>query len=106
MEMGTRGKRRRQHTFWVAASDLPTTAVHPVYQRLNALLDEHDFDAFVECLCQPFYAATMGRSSVAPGIYFRLLLVGYFEAIDAERGMALGVGDSLAIRRSLRDRVG
>jgi transposase len=48
----------------------------------------------------------MGRSSVAPGIYFRLLLVGYFEAIDAERGMALGVGDSLAIRRSLRDRVG
>jgi transposase len=102
MAMGTRRKRQRQHALWVAASDLPTTAAHPFYQRLNALLDEHDFDPFVEGLCQPFYAARMGRSSVAPGIYFRLLLVGYFEGIDAERGMAWRAGDSLAIRRFLR----
>ena len=86
--MGTRRKRQRQHELWVATSDLPTTAAHPFYERLNALLDEHDFDAFVEGLCQPFYAATMGRPGVTPGIYFRLLLVGYFEGIGAERGMA------------------
>ena len=102
MAMGTRRKRRRQHDLWVAASDLPTTAAHPFYERLNALLDEHDFDAFVEGLCQPYYAATMGRSSVAPGIYFRLLLVGYFEGVDSERGIAWRGADSLAIRRFLR----
>src|SRR5712691_8385897 len=98
MAMGTRRKRRRQHDRWVAASDLPTTAAHPFYERLNALLDEHDFDAFVEGLCQPYYAATMGRSSVAPGIYFRLLLVGYFEGVDSERGIAWRGADSLAVR--------
>ena len=100
--MGTRIKRQRQHELWVAASALPTTAAHPFYQRLNALLDEHHFDAFVERLCQPFYATTMGRPSVAPGIYFRLLLIGYFEGVEAERGIAWRAADSLAIRRFLR----
>jgi len=61
---------------WVAASDLPTTAAHPFYQRVNALLDEHYFDAFVEGLCRPFYDRAIGRPGLAPGIYFRLLLVG------------------------------
>jgi transposase len=102
MAMGTRRKRRRQHELWVAASDLPTTAAHPFYQRLNALLDDDHFDAFVESQCRPFYAATMGRPGLAPGIYFRLLLVGYFEGIDAERGIAWRAGDSLTIRRFLR----
>ena len=88
MAMGTRRKRQRQHELWVAAADLPTTAAHPFYARLNALLDQRDFDAFAEGLCQPFYAATMGRPSVAPGIYFRLLLIGYFEGVDSERGIA------------------
>jgi transposase len=102
MALGTRRKRQRQHALWVAASDLPTTAAHPFYERLNALLDEHRFDAFVEGLCQPFYATTMGRPSVAPGIYFRLLLIGYFEGVDSERGIAWRAADSLAIRRFLR----
>jgi transposase len=102
MAMGTRRKRQRQHELWVAASDLPTTAAHPFYQRVNALLDDHDFDAFVEGLCQEFYADTMGRPGLTPGIYFRLLLVGYFEGVDSERGIAWRAGDSLAIRRFLR----
>jgi transposase len=102
MAMGTRRKRQRQHELWVAASDLPTTAAHPFYQRLNALLDDHHFDAFVEGVCQPFYDATMGRPSLAPGIYFRLLMVGYFEGVDSERGIAWRAADSLAIRRFLR----
>jgi transposase len=102
MAMGTRRKRQRQHELWVAASELPSTAAHPFYQRVNALLDEHYFDAFVEGLCQPFYARTIGRPGLAPGIYFRLLLVGYFEGVDSERGIAWRAGDSLAIRRFLQ----
>jgi transposase len=102
MAMGTRRKRQRQHELWVAASALPTTAAHPFYQRCNAVLDEQQFDAFVEGICRPFYAATMGRPSVAPGIYFRLLLIGYFEGVDSERGIAWRAADSLAIRHFLR----
>jgi transposase len=77
---------------------LARPASHPFYERLNQLLAKHDFDRFVECKCQRFYAATMGRPGLAPGIYFRLLLVGYFEGIDSERGIAWRAGDSLSIR--------
>jgi transposase len=89
MSMGTRDTRQRQHGLWIAVSDLPLTAAHPFYERVNARLDAHDFDAFVEGLCQPFYARTMGRPGLAPGIYFRLLMAGYFERVDAERASAL-----------------
>jgi transposase len=101
MAMGTRDKRQRQHDLWIAASDLPLTAAHPFYQRVNALLDDHYFDAFVEGLCQPFYARTLWRPGLAPGIYFGLLMVGYFEGVDAERGIAWRAADSPAIRRFL-----
>ena len=68
------------------------------YQRLNQVLDTHAFDAFVEAQCAPFYAATVGRPSLLPGTYFRLLLIGYFEGIDSERGIAWRTADSLALR--------
>jgi transposase len=100
--MGTRRKRRRQEALWVATTDLPQTVAHPFYRRVNTLLDAHGFDAFVERRCQRFYAATRGRPSLAPGIYFRALLVGYFEGLDSERGIAWRTGDSLAIRSFLR----
>ena len=99
--MGTRRKRRRQHGLWISAADLPTTAAHPFYRRVNAMLDEHKFDEFVEGACRSFYAETMGRPSLTPGMYFRLLLVGYFEGIDSERGIAWRAADSLAIRQFL-----
>jgi len=69
---------------------------------LNELLEESHFDAFVEGRCERFYAARRGRPSLAPGVYFRLLLIGYFEGIDSERGMAWRANDSLALRRFLR----
>jgi Transposase domain (DUF772) len=81
-----------------ASCTLARPASHPFYERLNQLLGEHDFDRFVEGVCQQFYAATMGRPGLAPGIYFRLLLVGYCEGIDSERGIAWRAGDSLSIR--------
>src|SRR6266850_35248 len=97
MAMGKR-KRDRQPTMWVATTDLRAAASHPFYQRLNQLLREHGFDDFVEAQCAGFYAETMGRPGLPPGIYFRLLLIGYFEGIDAERGIAWRAADSLALR--------
>src|SRR5947208_1460970 len=75
---------------------------HPFYERLNPLLDEKKFDEFVDTLCAPFYAASLGRPGLAPGIYFRLLMVGYFEGIDSERGIAWRASDSLSIRSFVR----
>jgi transposase len=98
--MGTRES--DQAPLWIATSDLPTSPGHPFYARVNALLDAHDFDRFVEGLCRRFYAPVMGRPSLAPGRYFRVLLVGYFEGIDSERGIAWRATDSLAVRSFLR----
>ena len=96
MAMGTR--REQQEEMWVPSCKLARPASHPFYERLNQLLAQHDFDRFVEGQCLRFYAPTMGRPGLAPGIYFRLLLVGYFEGIDSERGICWRTGDSLSIR--------
>ena len=96
MAMGTR--REHQEELWIPTCTLARPASHPFYERLNQVLAERNFDRFVEGKCQRFYAATMGRPGLAPGIYFRLLLVGYFEGIDSERGIAWRAGDSLSIR--------
>ncbi len=81
--------------------ELPRTVAHPFYEQLNQLLEERRFDEFVEGQCERFYAEAMGRPSLTPGRYFRLLLIGYFEGIDGERGMAWRAADSLALRRFL-----
>ena len=86
MAMGTRTP--EQPPLWIATSDLPVSPGHPFYTRLNALLDADGFDAWVEAACRSFYAPVLGRPSLAPGRYFRLLLVGYFEGLDSERGIA------------------
>ena len=96
--MGRRKDRARTPGLWIATNELPVTGGHPFYQRLNQVLDRHAFDAFVEAQCAPFYATTIGRPSLTPGTYFRLLLVGYFEGIDSERGIAWRTADSLALR--------
>ncbi len=98
MAMGKRGS-EAQESFWVATCDLPPTPGHPFYERLNKILHTNDFDRFVETRCRKFYAAKMGRPSLAPAVYFRLLLIGYFEGIDSERGIAWRVADSMALRR-------
>jgi transposase len=100
--MGTRKDQEQQEEMWIAHQALPKGASHPFYQRLNQLLEEGRFDEFVEGRCRQFYAAKRGRPSLAPGVYFRLLLIGYFEGIDSERGIAWRAQDSLALRRFLR----
>ena len=101
MAMGKRRRRARQKTMWVASADLPQSAGHPFYQRLNQVLDDAGFDAFVEPQCARFYADGVGRPSLAPGRYFRLLLLGYFEGLDSERAIAWRAADSLSIRHFL-----
>ena len=93
------GRRKGEQTpMWVASTDLPVSPGHPFYAKLNAILDDAGFDRFAETECQQFYAPVMGRPSLAPGRYFRLLLVGYFEGLDSERGIAWRAADSLAVR--------
>jgi transposase len=102
MAMGTHEEQKQQEELWIPCTALPQGASHPFYQRLNQLLEGNGFDGYVEGRCQRFYAPKMGRPSLAPGMYFRLLLIGYFEGIDSERGMAWRANDSLALRRFLR----
>src|SRR5450756_1760234 len=99
MAMGTRKQRARQEDLWVAQQELAAAPGHPFYQRLNELLEAERFDELVENRCAKFYAAKYGRPSLTPGIYFRSLLIGYFEGIGAERGIAWRLADSLALRR-------
>jgi transposase len=86
---------------WVVVSELPKSVSHPFYEKLNGLLAEHGFDDFVEAQCRAFYAEKMGRPSVAPGQYFRFMLLGYFECLDSERAMAWRAADSSGVRAFL-----
>ena len=98
MATGKGSRRARQASMWVADTDLPRTAGHPFYERLNRVLDEAGFDAFVEAQCAKFYADGIGRPSLPPGRYFRMLLLGYFEGLESERAMAWRAADSLSLR--------
>jgi transposase len=91
----------RQPSLWINTAEIATSPGHPFYQRLNQVLAEHGFDRFVEGRCQSFYAETLGRPSIPPGVYFRMLLIGYFEGLDSERGIAWRCADSLALREFL-----
>jgi transposase len=102
MAMGKRGG-ERQEALFVAVDRLPKAAGHPFYQRLNGLLAEAGFDVWIEGRCRQYYAhdEARGRPSIPPGVYFRMLLVGYFEGIDSQRGIAWRCADSLALRHFL-----
>ncbi len=94
-------KRRRRSTqgqLWVSSSDLPRSPGHPFYVNLNKLLNQHGFDEFVEDRCARFYSESLGRPSIPPGVYFRMLLVGFFEGLDSERGIAWRCADSMSLR--------
>ena len=100
MAMGKR-KPEAQEDLWIDTRDLPAAPGHPFYTRLNEVLSKHGFDRFCEGLCRKFYAEKMGRPSIPPGMYFRMLMIGYFEGIDSERGIAWRAADSLGLRAFL-----
>jgi transposase len=99
--MSKRSGGEKQEDIWIAHTELAVAPGHPFYKRLNELLESAVFDELVEGLCARFYHALLGRPSLRPGIYFRALLIGYFEGIDSERGIAWRLADSLALRRFL-----
>jgi transposase len=98
--MGTRKKRGWQEPLWYG-SELPVALGHPFYNRLNELLDQVGFDRFCEDACAGFYHARLGRPSLAPGLYFRIMMIGFFEGLDSERGIAWRLADSLTLRQFL-----
>lgn len=100
MAMGKKRKKPQQ-SMWVLTSELPTSPGHPFYSRLNAILESEKFDEYAESTCRRFYAEGVGRPGLAPGRYFRLLLLGYFEGLDSERGIAWRLADSLGVRSFL-----
>lgn len=93
--------REEQQEMWVATTSLPKSVGHVFYRELNRLLAEADFDRTVEKMCEPYYHAHLGRPSIPPGVYFRMLLVGYYEGIGSQRGIAWRCADSLSLREFL-----
>lgn len=94
-------KKAKQTSLWIEPTHLRAHPAHPFYRRLNEILEKVGFDRYAERLCRKYYAETMGRPSMAPGVYFRCFFVGYFEGIDSERGIAYRVADSLSLRSFL-----
>lgn len=100
MAMGTRKRRERQEDLWYGG-ELPTAPGHPFYKRLNEVLDNAQFDSFCETSCAGFYHQKLGRPSLPPGQYFRVMMIGFFEGLDSERGIAWRLADSLTLRQFL-----
>jgi len=100
MAMGRR-EEERQESLWISSKHMARGPGHPFYKRLNKILAAHRFERFVEGLCRGFYAQKMGRPSIPPGVYFRMLMVGLFEGLDSERGIAWRCADSLSLRQVL-----
>jgi transposase len=100
--MAMRRETGTQGDLVVTWSEMPRSPGHAFYDRLQALLVEAGFDAFVEDVCKPYYAPKMGAPSLPPGRYFRMHMIGYFEGIDSERGIAWRCADSFSLRDFLR----
>ena len=100
MAMGTRKKRERQEGLWYGG-ELPKAPGHPFYKRLNEVLDKAGFDVFCESNCAGFYHEKLGRPSLVPGMYFRIMMIGFFEGLDSERGIGWRLADSLTLRQFL-----
>jgi transposase len=93
------GKRKpKQEPLFFSAQEIPKAASHPFYCQVNEILERNKVDKRLEHLCARFYKPVVGRPSMAPGVYFRMLLLGYFEGIDSERGIAWRAADSLSLR--------
>src|SRR4029077_13144815 len=105
MAMGTRKKRERQEGLWYGG-ELPAAPGHPFYKRLNEVLDQDGFDGFCESHCASFYHDKLGRPSLAPGLYFRIMMIGFFEGLDSERGICVASGGFAYVAAVSVDRPG
>ena len=101
MSLGRKRDQRTTENLFINYTDIPTGPSHPFFSRLDRILRKHDFDPFCEALCARFYAETKGRPSIPPGVYFRMLMIGYFEGIKSERGICWKVADSGSLKTFL-----
>lgn len=99
MALGRRAQ--EQQGLWVCTTELPTSPGHPFYRKLNEILAEAGFDRWIEERCRPYYAEKLGRPSLPPGTYFRMILIGYFEGIGSQRGIAWRCSDSRSLAEFL-----
>jgi transposase len=99
--MSMKRREAEQGGMWVATQELPRSPGHVFYEKLDEVLERGGFDRFVEELCEPYYADGEGRPSIRPGVYFRMLFVGYFEGLSSQRGIAWRCADSLSLRTFL-----
>jgi hypothetical protein len=99
MALGRR--KREQQELLVATTSLPQSPGHPFFEKLNGLLAEARFDEYVEALCRPYYADGVGRPGIPPGVYFRMLFIGYFEGLDSQRAIAWRCHDSRSLQSFL-----
>jgi len=99
MAMGRRKAERQER--WVATTDLPCSPGHAFYDRLNELLAAAGFDRWIEAKCAPYYDGKLGRPAIPPGVYFRMVLVGHFEGISSQRGIAWRCRDSRSLAEFL-----
>ena len=100
--MAMRREAEVQGDLVVTWAEMPRSPGHAFYDRLQTLLIEAGFDGFVETTCKPFYAPRLGAPWLPPGRYFRMHMIGYFEGVDSERGIAWRCSDSLSLRAFLR----
>jgi len=98
MALGRRGE--KQVDLFIPANQISKGSGHPFYSRLNEFLRQAQFDPMVEELCEPHYKKG-GRPGIPPGVYFRMIFIGYFEGIDSQRGIAWRCADSLSLREFL-----
>jgi transposase len=101
MTMALGKRQEEQQEMWVATTSLPKSVGHVFYRKLNRLLKDANFDGTVEKMCESYYHDNLGRPSIPPGVYFRMLLVGYYEGIGSQRGIAWRCADSLSLREFL-----
>jgi hypothetical protein len=95
------GRRKpKQDELFIPAAKVAAGPGHPFYAKLNAVLAEAGFDPWVEDLCAPYYKEG-GRPGIPPGVYFRMIFIGYFEGLDSQRGIAWRCSDSLGLRSFL-----
>ena len=96
------GKRKHeQQSAWVATTELPKSPGHPFYKKLNKLAGRGRLRRVAGTLCAPYYSAKTGRDSIPPGVYFRMILIGYFEGISSQRGIAWRCSDSRSLAEFL-----
>src|SRR5450432_2423509 len=99
MGMGRKKDRKKQQDLWIAANEIVATPAHVYYERLSHILCVEKFDQRAEAMCRKYYKSPSGRPSIAPGTYFRMMMLGYFEGIGSERGIAWRAADSLSFRQ-------